>query len=147
MKLLVCFLMLMAYNASASEIEVPKLFVDSTITTTLKNGKQFTFDGNEWMVVRRKPKINLVQSNETVISKKELSFLKDNQQKDNRVRILGGIGPTGFKHSSNSNSVEISTKSGAVGGLGYDRMLNKNMSLGGQALSNGTFLLGAGYDF
>jgi hypothetical protein len=143
----ILFLFSIGIAYADEKIEVPALFKDSSITTTLKNGKQFTFDGNKYMVVLRKAKPSLEDKSSVSIDKKELVRLQENQQKLNRVRLMGGIGPTGFKSDANASSVDITSKRGAIGGLGYDRMLNKNMSVGGQALSNGTLLLGAGLDF
>lgn len=65
----------------------------------------------------------------------------------NRARLIGGVGPKGFDSTTKTNYVEISSKSGVVGGIGYDRLLNEAVSVGGQVLSNGTMALSLGLDF
>ena len=143
----ILFLFSIGVAYADEKIEVPELFKDSSITTTLKSGKQFTFDGNKYMVVLRKAKPSLEDKSLVSVDKKELVRLQENQQKLNRVRLMGGIGPTGFKSDADANSVDITSKRGALGGVGYDRMLNKSISAGGQVLSNGTYTLGIGLDF
>ena len=137
---------LLGMNVSfAQEIEIPKLLRDSSITTTLKNGKQFTFDGNEYMVVRRKAKKKPVEELASSDKKAEQSLASP--QKLNRVRLMGGLAPNGFNSKTHGSTVDVSSTNGPVGGVGYDRMINKTLSLGGQVLSNGTYTLGLGLDF
>ena len=143
----ILFLFSIGVAYSNDKIDVPVMFKDSSITTTLKNGKTFTFDGNKYMVVLRKAKHCLRDSSLVIVDKNELIRLRDNQQKLNRVRVMGGVGPTGFRSDTNYSSVDVTTKRGAVGGIGYDRMLNKSISAGAQVLSNGTYTLGLGLDF
>lgn len=64
-----------------------------------------------------------------------------------RNGLLGAIGPSGVKANINGPSIQIKQTKGPVGGFGYDRLLNKNLSVGGQLLFNGTGLLGIGIDF
>jgi hypothetical protein len=139
--------LLISLSALAQQVEVPKYMVDSTITVKLKNGKEYTFSGNEWMVVRRKPKAP--PSSLLIIAEQQEENNKTvvKEQKLNRIKLLAGIGPTGMTSTSSNNYVEISTRNGAVGGIGYDRLINSDVSVSGQALSNGTLLLGVGKDF
>jgi hypothetical protein len=151
-KLLITVLLFTVLSSAHSEekIEVPKMFVDSKIVVTLKDGKQFTFDGNEWMVVRRKAKKSIAILAPKNESKKEnkvaKSEEKDNKNK-NRIRLMGGIGPSGFDTTKRRNSVEVETTEDILGGVGYDRLITEEWSLGGQVLSNGTYTIGLGLDF
>jgi hypothetical protein len=133
---------------------IPNMFKDSKITTTLKNGRQVNFDGNEWMVVRRKtPKkltevaLTALELPPTIAEEPSRVIVKKSYQKMNRARLIGGVGPKGLDASYTANYVEIKSKSGVIGGVGYDRMLDEAVSVGGQVLSNGTMALSLGLDF
>lgn len=155
MKKILFLLILVSVNTLAADEKpvVPELLKDSKIVTTLKSGKQVSFDGNEWMVVRRKApkKISHEVLLPTIpfIVKEELtaSVHKQPAQKMNRARLIGGVGPRGFDSTTKANYVEINSKSGVIGGVGYDRLLNEAVSVGGQVLSNGTMALSLGLDF
>lgn len=134
-----------------AEIEVPKMFIDSSITITLKNGKQYTFDGNKYMIVERKAKAlapvkTEVQEVEAKLEKSTVFVLMP-ESKLNRVRLIGGYGPNGFKTSTNNNNMKVQTDNSVLGGIGYDRMLNDKFSAGALMLSNGSLGLSIGLDF
>jgi hypothetical protein len=62
--------------------------------------------------------------------------------------IQGNIGPTGtLSKDSSVGKVDISTKTGAVGGVQYQRKVSKDISVGGQVQTNKTGLLSIGLDF
>lgn len=154
MKKIFCLIVLLNISNVFAEDKpvVPKILKDSRITTVLKNGKQVSFDGNEWMVVRRKaPKKVVAASIVPFIVKEQipvpLVVVKKISQKMNRARLIGGVGPKGLDTSTFANYVEIKTKSGVIGGIGYDRMLDEAVSVGGQVLSNGTMAVSLGLDF
>jgi hypothetical protein len=149
MKTLILSLMLIASTAmAADEIEVPKYMRDSVITVTLKNGKTYTFSGNEYMVVKRHAKKKLPEGHAEIVElHKKVVELSKTQQKKNRARLMGGYGPSGFEHSVSGNTVNVKTTNDVLGGVGYDRMLDDKFSVGGAALTNGTYLLNLGVDF
>jgi hypothetical protein len=148
MKKILCFFVLFSTNVVMADEkpEVPELLRDSKIVTTLKNGKTYSFDGNEYMVVRRKAKKKPAEE-KVEVEKKAYDKLVKNQQKQNRVRLIAGVGPSGFNSRTKTNYVEVKTENDALGGVGYDRMLNDTISIGGQVLSNGTYAVGVGLDF
>jgi hypothetical protein len=148
MKLASIILLLTIGSVFAQEnVEVPILLKDSTIATTLKNGRAFKFDGNKYMVVLRKPrKVNPVEAPK-VVERITTVVVRESFAKLNRFKIVAGYGPDGFKSRQSNNTVDIASKNDLLGGLGYDRMLGKELSVGGQVLSNGTTTLGVGYDF
>jgi hypothetical protein len=150
MKKMLFLLVLISVNVVAADEKpiIPELLKDSKIVTTLKNGKQVSFDGNEWMVVRRKAPKKLEEKLVLLPSDQSAAQVrKQPAQKMNRARLIGGIGPKGFDSTAKANYVEINSKSGVIGGVGYDRLLNEAVSIGGQVLSNGTMALSLGLDF
>lgn len=142
-------------SVQAEEIEVPKLFIDSKIVVTLKNGKSYEFDGNKYMVVRRKAKqkaIALIPQIEKELQKENKEQKKETVQKSepnkNRVRVMVGVGPSdGFSTKRRGDKVTVSSSEEDIIGVGYDRLLQDDISVNGQALSNGTVTLGLGLDF
>jgi hypothetical protein len=150
MKKMLFLLILVSANVLAADEKptVPELLKDSKIVTTLKSGKQVSFDGNEWMVVRRKAPKKLEEKLVLLPAQESPSpARKQPAQKMNRARLIGGVGPKGFDSTTKANYVEINSKSGIIGGVGYDRLLNEAVSVGGQVLSNGTMALSLGLDF
>jgi hypothetical protein len=65
----------------------------------------------------------------------------------NRLRLLGGVGPTGSTIIAAPGIVTLSRDYGLVFGLGYSRLLSQRVSLEINVLSNATGLAGVGYDF
>ena len=139
-------LMLLSIPAMAAE-EIPAYMKDGTITVTLKSGKTYTYSLNEYKVVKRGS--GLPAGHEAIVElHKKVVELSENQQKKNRVRLMGGYGPSGKLESSvGASSATVKTETGVIGGVGYDRMLNKDISVGGQVQTNKTILLNVGKDF
>lgn len=67
--------------------------------------------------------------------------------KKNRLRGLIGVGPNGVGLSTTPNTATVFEERSLVLGLGYDRMLNEDLSLGVQVQTNETYLLSIGVDF
>ena len=126
-------------------IEIPKALVDSKIVTTLKSGKTYSFDGNEYMVVKRHPKKKVELAPVAVTASSSASDKAE--PKKNRVRLVGGVGPGGVNVLTGASSVKINTSFEGLAVVGYDRLLNKILSVNAQALTNGTYTLGVGFDF
>jgi len=69
-------------------------------------------------------------------------------QRLNRVRLMGGVGPSNkIDKEVNGSTMTVRTKNDAVLGFGLDHMLDERWSGNGQVLTNGTFMLGVGYDY
>lgn len=153
MKLIITTLLMFSSLSFAEEIEVPKLFRDSKITVTLKNGETYNFDGNKYMVVRRKAKVNIAAVLVEENKKEKPVILKEEKKKEsselnkNRVRLMAGVGPSGFTTKRKGDKVTVRTDEDELVGIGYDRLLDDTLSLNGQALSNGTLMFGLGLDF
>lgn len=115
----------------------PAILQDAVIEVRMKDGKVATFSANEWKVVPRNSKKNFARSDE--VRSEGLS---------NRVRALAGYGVTGRLDSSKiKNGTKVEPNRGLIGGLGYDRKITRRMSIGAEIQSNGSLLLGIGFDF
>ena len=148
--------MMFSVSALADATEVPPFLKDAVITVTLKNGKVYTFSANTHAVVTRassnkkKPAEIVVVEKTTVVEKTSKQMCEESgyrEQKKNRVRVMGGRGPDGVKADTGATSTRISASQGPVGGIGYDRSLDENFSIGAQIMSNATMTLGLGLDF
>ncbi len=117
--------------------DVPPALKGAVITVTLKNGQSYSFKAEDHKVV---PRIDAKPA-------AKLEVAKEAAPKRNRVRLIGGSGPTDLETSVGPSSVTVKSTSGAVGGVGYDRLLNNSLSIGGQALTNETYLINLGLDF
>jgi hypothetical protein len=134
-KLMIILALLFSVNTIADD--VPDYMKDGVITVTLKDGKQYTFSTNTHKVVVRGSKA----VRPTLVKAAE-------ERPKNRVRLLGGYGPSGeLNTTQNSSSVTVKTDSSAVGGVGYDRLLTDKLSIGGQIQTNETVLINLGFDF
>ena len=68
--------------------------------------------------------------------------------KKNRLKLLVGVAPQrDLNVSQFGTQVNVSNEQGLTGGLSYDRLLNKRLSLGIQGQTNGTVLGSFGIDF
>lgn len=142
-------------SALGDATEIPPYLKDATITVKLKNGKEYTFSANTHAVVTRassnKKKPPIVIEKTLVVEKAVEKIVEKrvevSNKTSNRVRLLGGVGPTGVEAEKRGQSIVVSPLYGPVGGLGYDRMIKNNVSVGAQIMSNGTGALGLGLDF
>jgi len=149
MKLIIAIISVLAFSTAYAQ-EVPSYLKDATITVTLKNGKTYSYSANEYFVAKRGQKKSESSSPLGPVASEPAQKASQpvaSSQNKNRIRAFGGVGPTGFSSSSNGSSLSVQTKSGAVGGVGYDRMVSDKVSVGGQAISNGTVTIGVGLDF
>ncbi len=129
--------LLFAYNTQAEE--VPAYLKDGAITVTLKDGSFHVFSTNEYKVVKR------TEEAKDVIHHGGKTYV---QERNNRVRVLGGFGPTGgVDVVTGTTSTKITTTNGLVGGAGYERKVNEAVSVGAEALTNKTFMMSIGLDF
>ena len=120
--------------------EVPAYLKDSVITVTLKDGKTYKFNGNEYKVVKRGSKAKLVPEVRPVV-------VQAPAPKRNRITVHGGVGFDGLNTQLASNSVTIKQDKEPVFGLSFSRNFYKDYSVSATALTNQTYLLGVGQDF
>jgi hypothetical protein len=154
--LIALFAIVFSLNVFADATEVPPYMRDAVITVTLKNGKVYKFSGNTHAVVTRassnkkKPAEIVIVEKEKVVEKASKQTCEDAGYKEpklNRVKVMLGAGPDGLETERHQSSVTVKSSVGAVGGLGYDRLIDKDISVGGQIMTNGTCTLGVGLDF
>jgi hypothetical protein len=67
--------------------------------------------------------------------------------KQNRLRLLAGIGPTGTDLTTSPTTATFNYNYGLVVGAGYDRQITDNWSVGASVFTNNTWMVGVGFDF
>ena len=148
-KIIAIISMIMMSTLYADASKVPSYLKDAVITVKLKNGKEYTFSANTHAVVARdssnslKPAQVITVEKETVVEKAVYLECKA----PNRLRVFAGRGPSGVRVDRNVDSIKVKSDMKAVGGVGYDRMIDEQVSVGAQLMSNGTATLGLGVDF
>lgn len=157
--LFVSALLLFSVNALADATVVPPYMVDAVITVKLKDGREYKFSGNTHAVVLRSSSNKLkdpvvvekiVEKVVEVEVEKIVEVEKAEPAKEinkNRARLGLGAGPTGLRAHADGDAIEVAPQIGPVGALGYDRLLNDKISVGGQVMTNGTATIGLGLDF
>lgn len=147
MKYLIILLTIFAVSAQAEE--VPKYMRDAVITVTLKDGKTYTFSGNEYKVVKRGAK--KVAAPVAVASPSpEKSEPKKSEERSykNRVTLIVGHGLTGkMKDSHTPSTVDVEQDRDVIGGLVLQHDLKNDYHLMGGGMTNRTFFLGIGKGF
>jgi len=142
-------LVLLAFFVSSSlfAFPVPKELIDGEITVTTKAGKIYKFSSNEYKVVKRTQKMEVMPS-VVVINNILIKPAMLEEQKKNRIRLMIGSGPSdSLSIESNPTYMKFAVKRELILGASYDRIIDNNISVGGTALSNSTFLVNIGLDF
>lgn len=124
--------------------KVPSYLEGATILIKLKNGKELMKSAKDFKVVPRKQQfiVTKTETNSTT------SCTVGDEYKKNRVSVLGGYGRRSSLTTKTSPGLtEVETQRGFVGGLQYQRMLNKSWSVGIQGQTNKTGSLLLGLDF
>lgn len=124
--------------------DVPKNLKGAYIAVLSPDGKRILglMRANEFKVVPRKQQfiVTKIKSTETLSCRSE--------EQKNRVFLLGGAGPKGnLTISSDGSKVTVSTETGAIGGLGYQRKISTDVSIGAQVQTNESALISIGLDF
>ena len=126
-----------------------------TITVDKGVGKQQTYSTDDYVVVKKrkgpvvkKPPhvcpVPEVREKEVIVTKE---VIKTVEPKKNEVKLLGGVGPSGYETELLPTSFHMSQGYQATFGLGYERHLTEEWSLEAIACTNETALLGVGYSF
>ena len=149
MKLIIAAILTLVSSAALAS-EVPAYLKDGTITVTLKNGKQYTFSANEYMVVKRgasSPKLE--------VAKQEVQALQEKlQQEVAKPKRLKHIVSGEVVHSNGgldtergANTVNVRSKKELGVGLQYQYNIFKDVYMGGRVDSNGGAGLNLGLGF
>jgi hypothetical protein len=146
MKILFLALVLFPFLGNAYE-DMPEYLKDSKITVTLKNGKQHTFDGNHWKVVRRgvkeAPKTVHVINEVNKVTVAEEVPVKDK----NTIVLQAGVGYRGLNTSKSGSYHLVEDKLVPVLGLTYCRDVNFKLAPCATATTHETFMFGVKYGF
>lgn len=123
--------------------DVPSHLKGATIIVRTADGRESSVPAEKFKVVPRKQQFIVTKT-----EKAKVLSCTTNEPKKNRVAVLGGHGAQGgLKSSQSGSTVEVESKTGAVGGLQYQRMLNDTLSIGVQGQTNKTGSLLIGIDF
>jgi hypothetical protein len=138
MKKYIVAILLSVFSVQAQE-EIPAYLKDSVITVKLKDGKEYTFSGNEYKVVKRGAKKAEPQA--------QVQVIVNHVRPRNRLTVHGGVGFDGLNTTNSGNSVTVKQAKEPVFGISLSRDFDYGFSLTGTALTNQTFLIGVGQDF
>ncbi len=132
--------------AQASEVDQPLPYMrDGVITVTLKDGKVYTFSLNEYKIVRRGTSAPAIVKEVPVVTILQAVAVEESKT---RFTLHGGYGPNGLKPRMLAPGVvEVTTTRGFLFGGTYSHKFTRELSWSFTGLSNGTGLLGVGYDF
>jgi len=120
--------------------DVPNHLKGATITVRLADGKESTVPAEKFKVVPRLQQFIVTKTNQ--LSKKYCTPGK------NRVSVMAGRGPReGLKRTVTASKVVVESDVGGMVGAQYQRLINKDISLGIQGQSNETVLINIGLDF
>jgi len=118
------------------------------ITVESASGEKISYNLDEYEIVKRdhhgKPEHKKKQQEDIVMI---VVTQPAPERPKNRVRLMGGLGPNGVSVDGGPNTYTVSPSLGAVGGLGYSRLLYKNWSVDASILTNQTYMVGVGLDF
>jgi len=122
--------------------DVPNHLKGATIFIILADGTHSSVPAEKFKVVPRKQQFVVTKT-----SQKDVTMCSAEQNK-NRVSLLAGTGPKeGLERSQTGTTVTVESRTGNVGGLQYQRLLYKRLSVGAQIQSNKSGLVSVGVDF
>jgi hypothetical protein len=124
--------------------DVPSHLKGAVIIVRLADGRETTVPAEKFKVVPRMQQFVVTKTEKT-----KVTSCVTNKPNKNRVSLLGGHGTKEGLDSRqvNPNLVEVESRTGLVGGLQYQRMLNDRISVGVQGQTNETGSLLIGLDF
>lgn len=140
-------------SESASEVleqkeittDVPSHLKGATIIVRLADGRESVVPAERFKVVPRKQQFVVSK-----IATKSVRTCNLNEPNRNRVSLLGGRGTQegiDVNKSQMPSLVTAQSKVGLVGGLQYQRLITKRLSLGLQGQTNKTGSIMIGIDF
>ena len=125
--------------------DVPSHLKGAKIIVKLADGRESTVSAEDFKVVPRKQEriITKVETQSSLVCHETL-----NVTSKNRVSVLAGNGArAGLDRNGITNGTEVKSRTGFVGGLQYQRLLNEKISIGAQGQTNETGSLMIGLDF
>jgi hypothetical protein len=137
-------LLLIFIAGSVFAADIPSYLEGGTVTVTLKSGKTYSFQSDEFKVV---PRVQAAPSMDEVRAHEGLVSFDPPPRRLNTIKLYGGYGAQGVKSAAAPTSIIVSQDFKFVFGLGISRQLTEEYSVEAVGLSNGTGLLGLGYSF
>ena len=123
--------------------DVPSHLKGATIIVRRADGKETSVPAELFKVVPRKQQFIV-----TKISHQETTLCSAEEAHRNRISLLAGNGPKGgLDRSSTPAKVSVESRTGAIGGVQYQRLLTERLSIGAQVQTNKSGLLNIGVDF
>ncbi len=148
--LILFFALFLSAEAIAEVTPQPAYLKDAKIVVVLKDGSIYEFDANTHAVVPR------IQAKSAAVAttpapKEEViqcvqSDVVTAKGKKHRLRAFGGYGPDGVDVKKDGDDLTIRQSRGEVFGLGYDYLMDNDVSVGVQGMTNSTFTLGLGVE-
>lgn len=122
--------------------DVPKHLVGATICVKQADGRESCVPAEKFKVVARKQQFIVTKTKQL---DKTMCSAELNK---NRVSLLAGNGPKeGLDKTVTPTQVTIESRTGAVGGVQYQRLITDKISVGAQVQSNQSALVNVGLDF
>lgn len=132
--ILILMIMVFILGNLRAEEKAPAPFQNSDIKRTLEDGKVQKFDGDRYMIVKRK-------KNKT---KPKVIIREKTVYKKNTVKGFVGYGPADLNRRS-SNTVDLDRQ--PFLGVGYQRHLNEEISVEVIGTTNESLMIGGGFSF
>jgi hypothetical protein len=136
------------------DTKVPENLKGATIIVRTADGKEEAMPVEKFKVVPRKQQYVVTKVKQQVFTtcneapKVETVVVTKVKTYKNRISLLAGEGPNkNVDITRSGSSVTMESKSGADGGIQYQRSLTERLNVGVQLQTNETGLLSVGLDF
>lgn len=138
----------MSVNCLADNSTPPEYLKDGVITVKLKNGKEYTFSANEYMVVKRGQKSSVAETKGAESKPAPVNQKSSEPLHKNIVSVEGVYGTNGIDVKRDGSTYEMTEKKGLGLGLQYQRKLNDDGIYGNIRVdTNGNTGVGVGKGF
>ena len=91
--------------------------------------------------------VKLVEKVKVVEKKVIVKEVKEVVKNKNRISFQTGMAPVGVESKETEDNTTVTERRGLTFGVGYSRLLNDQISLGGSIHTNKAFNLSIGFDF
>jgi hypothetical protein len=155
MKYAILLAMFLSVTAKAQEVSTEASEANPKHITEIRNGKVMNYDGDEWIVVKKRPKSTkpkvkpappVPQVVEKTVTVEKTVFVEKKTYQKNRVTLLAGEGPrNGMETYNYGSTLETRSRVGAIGGLEYQYSFTQHWSAALQVQTNPSGLIGIGY--
>lgn len=124
------------FNLAHAET-APEYMKDAVITVKTKDGKEYTFSGNEYKVVKRESKVVTIPFIVTTTTTQEIQSSPEQQARHKHILSLELVrSKNGFDEQMTSSTVDVKSRYGLGLGLMYQNNFHKDYYLGGRIDTN-----------